>query len=79
MADRAHYFILLHQRAISKLIEMTADAGFVTGKFQFCRFAFAPVAGGTFKLFMLGDFVRECLKFFCRNAFGERLRRFRRG
>jgi len=74
VADRAYHLVL-----IRKLVQVTADAGFVPSQFTFhaaCLALMTCVAG---KLCMFGNLMRKGFKRFARDTLRNRIRRFRRG
>lgn len=79
MTDRAHYLVPFHQSTVSELIQMAANTRVVGGELQIERAALALMAGRTFELFMLRDFVRKRLEGFVRCLYGYRFRRLGSG
>jgi hypothetical protein len=57
VADRTHGTL-----RVCKLVQMTADARIVTGKFHLQRAAFALMARVAFELFVFGNLMRESLE-----------------
>ena len=74
VADRAHRAF-----GADELIEVTADAGIVTGEFQLALLRFTAVTRNAFELLMLLDLVRELIKRRVGNTSGGRIGRFGRG
>ena len=71
VTDRAHRLFFARE-----LIQVTADAGFVSGKIHLERTAFALVTRSAVELFMFGNSMRKRLERFVRNTLRHRIGRF---